>query len=214
MKDSVHNLLENFEQNHVALRPVMPSIICAFQLMARCFETGNKLLICGNGGSNADADHIVGELVKGFMKKRPLPDKEKEEFAIYGAEGRDLSDKLQGALPAINLGAQNSLLTAIVNDTGGDIIFAQQVYAYGRPDDILVGITTSGNSKNILNAGLVAKIKRLKTIALTGNIGGKASGLFDCVICVPSNVVHEIQDMHSAVYHFLCLMIESEFWDN
>lgn len=211
MKDITRNILINYEKKHTYLKDIEEDILKAFGILLEAFQNGHKLLVCGNGGSNSDADHIVGELLKGFLKRRKL--KNLENFECYGENGVLLANQLQGSLPAINLGAQTSILTAIINDLGGELIFAQQVVGLGHSGDVLIGISTSGNSKNVLLANMVAKVNGMTTIGLTGKSGGLMTKEFDCSINVPSDITCEIQDMHTPVYHVLCAMIESEFWD-
>lgn len=213
MKISTKKILEDYCKKYCFMMQIKNTIWTAFEMMYQCFQNDKKILVCGNGGSNSDADHIVGELLKGFMKKRKLTIKEKEAFNQYMEYASELDETTQGSLPAINLGSQSSIITAIVNDIGGENIFAQQVYGLGKKGDILIGITTSGNSKDIINAGIIAKINQMKTIGLTGRDGGKLKEFFDCCIIVPSNSTPDIQDMHTCVYHTLCAMIENEFWE-
>ncbi|WP_167958646.1 D-sedoheptulose-7-phosphate isomerase [Anaerosporobacter faecicola] len=210
MKDSTMQILEDYIRRNSYLKEIKEEIVDAFHMLLESFQNGHKLLVCGNGGSNSDADHIVGELLKGFQKKRKVSS---EDYTCFGEEGIALANQLQDSLPAINLGAQTSILTAIINDLGGELIFAQQVVGLGQEGDVLIGISTSGNSKNVLFANMVAKTKGMKSIALTGKAGGKMAEVFDCAIKVPSSVTCEIQDMHTPVYHILCAMIEAEFWD-
>ena len=213
MNQSTITVLQEYANKYRFISQIEKEIVNVFSILNDCFENGGKLLICGNGGSAADADHIVGELLKGFTKSRPLSKKQKNKYKLFGSDGEDLAVTLQGSLPAINLCAHTSLITAVINDIGGEKIFAQQVVGYGNKDDVLLGISTSGNSKNIINAGIVAKVQNMKTVALTGEKGGKMSGMFDVTIKVPSLITCDIQDMHSIVYHLLCAMLEVERWE-
>src|ERR1700736_5118550 len=156
----------------------------AFDLLAAAYKNGNKLLVCGNGGSAADSEHIVGELMKGFLKRRPIPPGDVAKLETAG--GKEIASRLQGTLAAISLPSQMSLLTATANDNDFDMIFAQQVYGLGRPGDVLLAISTSGRSKNICNAVIVARAFGLKSIALTGKSGGDLAPLADVAIKVPS----------------------------
>jgi phosphoheptose isomerase len=192
---------------------LLDNIKKAYEILNECYNKNGKLLICGNGGSAADCDHIVGELVKGFTKKRPLNENFKKKICGFGELGIEMSDKLQESLPAINLSAHLSLLTATLNDIGGEEVFAQQVVGYGNSNDVLIGISTSGNSANILKAGIVAKAKGMKTISFSGRDGGKMKELFDISLIMPSNITSEIQDKHSVIYHLLCEMLEVDRWD-
>lgn len=177
------------------------------------FENGGKLLVAGNGGSCADSDHITGELLKSFCKKRlPSEDFINQIKSIDADTGAYLADKLQGSLPAIALTNNTALMTASLNDVDGNVMFAQQVNGYGVKGDVFLGISTSGNSKDIVYPTVVAKAKGLVTIALTGKNGGKLKGLADICIVVPQNETFMIQELHLPVYHALCLEIEEHFW--
>ncbi len=185
----------------------------AAEALITSFKNGGKLLVAGNGGSCADSDHITGELLKSFCKKR----KPEEAFInqlkeIDSDTGNYLADKLQGSLPAIALTNNTALMTASLNDVDGNVMFAQQVNGYGVKGDVFLGISTSGNSKDIIYPTVVAKAKGLKTIALTGKDGGKLKNIAEICIVVPSNETFMIQELHLPVYHALCLEIEEAFW--
>lgn len=183
-------------------------------LMIRSFEKGGKLLLAGNGGSCADADHITGELLKSFCKKRtPDSDFISSVKKIDTESGEYLSARLQGSLPAISLANNNALMTAALNDVDGDVIFAQQVNGYGNKDDVFLGISTSGNSRNIVYAMALARAKGLWTIALTGNSGGKLKKIADVCVRAPASETFVIQELHLPIYHALCLEIEEHFWN-
>ena len=175
----------------------------ALSLMIDTYNKGGKILVCGNGGSAADADHIVGELMKGFKLPRKVTDEKIPQ---------ELREKLQGALPAISLCAHTSLMTATINDNDADMIFAQQVYGYANENDLLIAISTSGNSKNVMNAVKVAKALDVKAIALTGETGGVLKEMADVTICAPSNETYKIQEYHLPVYHWLCAKVEEYFY--
>lgn len=175
----------------------------ALALMIDTYKNGGKILVCGNGGSSADADHIVGELMKGFLKTRKVTDERIPQ---------ELREKLQGALPAISLSAHTSLMTATINDNDADMIFAQQVYGYAKDNDLLIAISTSGNSQNVVNAVKVAKSLGIKTIALTGETGGELKQFADVTICAPSTETYKIQEYHLPIYHYLCAKVEEEFF--
>lgn len=185
----------------------------AGEALIASYEKGGKLLACGNGGSCADSDHICGELLKSFVKKRN-PEKEflAELSKIDSDTGDYLSDKLQGSLPAISLCNQGALMTASLNDVDGNVMFAQQVMGFGKKEDVFLGISTSGNSKDVVYAAVVAKAKGLKTIGLLGKDGGKLKNLCDISIVVPEKETFKIQELHLPVYHALCLMVEEHFW--
>lgn len=207
MKNSTEQLFDKYRKQHSFVSPLEPQIRRAVEIMENSFRNGGKLLICGNGGSNADADHIVGELVKSFRLHRPLDDSLANSLQM-----NELKEKLQGGLPAINLGAHASLITAMINDVGGEYIFAQQVVSYGRAGDVFLGISTSGNSKNILCAADTARAMGIKTIGLTGRDGGKMKEMFDLTIIANSDITEDIQDIHSTVYHIICAALECQFW--
>lgn len=211
MKETTKHILDRYSNTHVFIHLMQECILEAANEIIACYKNGGKLLICGNGGSNADADHIAGELIKGFVKQRRIDKKIAEKIENFGA--REMIDKLQGSLPVINLGAHTSLITAVANDIGAEMIFAQQVMGYGKKGDLLIGITTSGNSEDVIYAGIVARAKEMHTILLTGGDGGKAKGVFEVSLAVPETTTADIQDMHSVIYHALCMMIENEFWE-
>lgn len=175
----------------------------AFALMVDTYKNGGKILVCGNGGSACDAEHIVGELMKGFKLARKVID---ERISP------DLREKLQGALPAISLNSQTGLMTAIANDIDADMIFAQQVYGYANKNDLVVGISTSGNSQNVVNAIRIAKDLNIKAIALTGENGGMLKDLATISICVPATETYKIQEYHLPIYHYLCTEVEKEIF--
>ena len=178
----------------------------AFELLAGSFHRSGKLLLAGNGGSAADCEHWAAELLKGFVSKRPLPDELRLKI------GPAMADKLQGGLAAIPLPALMSFSTAWNNDAEPELVYAQAVLALGRPGDVFVGISTSGNSRNILAAAEVSHSLGLATLGLSGQTGGTLAGLVDVCIRVPVNEVHEVQQLHLPVYHCLCLMLEEEFF--
>lgn len=188
-------------------------VFAAYQALRCCYRGGGKLLVCGNGGSAADAEHIVGELMKSFLFSRRIETAFQETLTqLYGNEGKHLSEKLEGALPAIPLTSMPALNSAFANDVDSEVAFSQMVYGYGVPGDVLLGISTSGNSKNILYAMMAGKAKGLTTIALTGGTGGRCRGLADIAICVPEDETFRIQELHLPVYHTLCAMLEAELF--
>jgi phosphoheptose isomerase len=174
-----------------------------------CFRDGGKLLVCGNGGSSSDSDHIAGELMKGFEYARPLPEKLKSALVKTGDErGRYLAEKLQSGLPAISLSAHTGLITAVANDTDADHIYAQQVVSYGKPGDILLAISTSGNSQNVIDAVITAKSIGMTVIGLTGESGGKLGPFCDILINVAERNTAYVQELHLPVYHAICKAVE------
>lgn len=205
--------LEELVERYSVLDAVKDDVQKAFELLEACYEQGGKLLIAGNGGSCADAEHIVGELMKGFVKRREVSDSFAE--CLRNADevrGAELAKKLQGGLPAIALTGHAGLSTAYLNDVDGDLIFAQQTYGYGRPGDVLIGISTSGNAKNVMYAMTVAKALGMKTIGLTGKDGGALKREADVSVVVPETETFKIQELHLPVYHALCLMLEERFF--
>lgn len=178
----------------------------AFAIMRNCFRNGGKLLLCGNGGSAADAEHWAGELLKGFVHKRSLSQTEKQGLS------EELGNKLQGALPVIPLTGFVSLSTAFTNDVDPQLIFAQLVWGLGRPGDVLVGISTSGNARNVCAAMEAAKARGLSRIGLSGRTGGHLSSYCDLCIKVPADETYLIQELHLPIYHCFCMMLEDEFF--
>ena len=187
----------------------------AYEITEECFASGHKLLIAGNGGSCADGEHIVGELMKGFKLQRKCTEEFAKKLKSIDAErGAELAEKLQGGLPTIALDNHQALNTAYVNDVenGGLLTYAQQVYGYGKAGDVLLGISTSGNSKNVAYAAVVASAKGMKVIGLTGAKGGNLANAADVTIKVPETETYMIQELHLPVYHCLCLMLEERFF--
>jgi D-sedoheptulose 7-phosphate isomerase len=177
------------------------------------YKNGGKLLVCGNGGSASDSDHIVGELMKSFEGKRPLNQTFKANLEnVSGDRGMYLSEKLQQGLPAISLTAHAALTSAVANDIDVDLVFAQQITGYGDAGDILIGMSTSGNSQNVIDALIVAKAKGLVTIGLTGKTGGRMKEFCDILINVPQTRTAFVQELHLPVYHTLCMMVEDYFF--
>ena len=195
------------------LEPCAHDLEHAYTLLRDAFQLGGKVLICGNGGSAADSEHIVGELMKGYLLPRPIPEARRE--ALIGVEdesGSYLANHLQGALPAISLVSQTALLTAFANDVAADVGFAQQVYGYGRPGDVVWGLSTSGTSRNVLHALRVGRALGLGTLGFTGPGGGAMVDLCDVTVQVPRDSVASIQSGHQALYHALCEMLEMNFF--
>lgn len=201
-------------ERYPALNTVKQSIIGAYYLMETCYKQDGKLLIAGNGGSAADSEHIAGELMKSFKKKRPVPKEFSEKLKkIDPIIGQNLATNLEMGLMAIPLVAHEALSTAYINDVDGLGVFAQQLYGFGREGDVFLGISTSGNSKNIMNAAVVARALGIKVIGLTGQDGGELAKFSDIAIQVPENETYKIQELHLPVYHCLCLMLEENFFD-
>lgn len=204
-------VLEKLIESFPDLKNSIPEMIKAYEDILSCYDHGGKLLLCGNGGSASDCEHIAGELLKGFTLKRKLPRAMRDEFIKQGAD-ETFADNLQGALPAISLVNQTAFSTAFLNDVNPWFVFAQQVYGLGKEGDVLLGISTSGNSKNIINAAIVAKQKKMRVIVLTGKDGGKLAAVSDIAIRVPAGETYRVQEYHLPVYHALCEMIERHYW--
>lgn len=212
MKKS-EQFVEELITRYSSLEICKKDILKAYNILKDSFKAGGKLLVAGNGGSASDSEHIVGELMKGFVLPRKLEQTYLEKLVEVDEKmGKELGEKLQGALPAIALVGHAALSTAYLNDVDPLLGFAQQVNGYGMENDVFFGITTSGNSKNILYANAVARAKGLKTIALTGKDGGKIRELVDVAIIVPETETYKIQELHLPIYHCLCLMLEESFF--
>ena len=180
-----------------------PALDRAIEIMIDSYKNGGKLLVCGNGGSASDSAHIVGELVKGFLKKRPLPDTWDEAMDHL---------PLQMGLPAIDLTAQGAVIAAVVNDLGGELMYAQQVMAYANPGDVIIGITTSGNAQNVILALRAAKMKGATCIGLTGKGGGKLKQYCDVLIESGETETYKVQEEHIRLYHEFCARVEAAFF--
>lgn len=188
-------------------------IVKAYGILEEAYLLGRKLLVSGNGGSASDSEHIVGELMKEFKLKRKVFNDQADALKSIDSElGLVLAENLQGALPAISLTGHSSLTTAFMNDAMPELVFAQQVNGYGKPGDVYLGISTSGNSKNVLYAAVNAKAKGLKVIGLTGAKENKLMKYADVCIRVPETETYKIQELHLPVYHCLCLMLEDKFF--
>ena len=213
MKRTSEKELEGLFQRYPALRPLEERIRASVALLAETYRRGGKLMVCGNGGSAADSLHIVGELMKSFSRKRPISQALRSALEELYPEEADLyTSRLEGAVPAISLVSETSLLTAFGNDAAAELAFAQQVAGQGRMGDVLMAISTSGNSANVLHAARVARAMGLPVIALTGQGGGKLAVLSDILIDVPAAVTHHVQELHLPVYHGICQMLETELF--
>ncbi len=216
MKTSNQNAqqcLDSLFSRYPVLESCEANIVSAYLLLYNTYKQGGKLLLAGNGGSAADAEHIVGELMKSFLFPRPILAEDAEMLtALFGKEGERLSGQLEGCLPAIPLTSMLALSTAFLNDVDPLVVFAQLVYGYGCRGDVFLGISTSGNSQNILNAAMVARAKNMPIIGLTGRDGGKLAHLCDAAICVPEEETFKIQELHLPIYHTLCAMLEADFF--
>ena len=205
-------VIENFKKNNPALLVCLPQIFAALDLIKDAFNASGKLLVCGNGGSASDSMHIVGELQKSFTLERSLLKEDTEKFTNL-ADGAYLALHLVRGLPAVSLVSEAAMLTAMSNDVGADLCFAQQVWSLGQTNDVLFCISTSGNSRNVVLAAETAKAKGMKVVSLIGlNPNAKLIQYSDVVIMVPSQLTYRVQEYHLPVYHFMCLMLESEFF--
>lgn len=213
MKKAISEDFESLFLRYPKLEVCKEDISKAFEILKESFAHDRKLLVCGNGGSAADSEHIVGELMKEFkMKRKIYSDQAYAMMSIDPELGKDLAENLQGALPAITLTAHSSLTTAYMNDSEPQLVFAQQINGYGKKGDTFLGITTSGNSKNVLYAAVCAKAKGLHVIGLTGQKQNKLEKFTDVCIHVPEVETYKIQELHLPVYHSLCMMLEDEFF--
>lgn len=212
MKETTRKILNGTVEKYSSLQPYSNDIEKAFELLKNCFLKGGKLLVCGNGGSASDCEHIVGELLKKFKKHREINDEVCRNLRALGEKGEFLSERLEGSLPAVSLISQTGIITAFANDNSWDAVFAQEVYGLGNEGDCLMCLSTSGNSKNCVYAALTAKAKKLSVISLTGMGGGELASVSDCLIAVPEKETYKIQELHLPVYHCVCAMLEEELF--
>lgn len=203
MREDVKKIYDNFLNRYPVLKDIGNDIIAAFDCLVICANAGHKILLCGNGGSDADCNHFVGELMKGFMLPRSLS-KDNRIRVLYP----EIADKLQYGIPAISLNAHSSLISAFSNDVDPEFVYAQQLFGYFRSGDVLVGFSTSGNSENVVNAFKVMNALGGKSIAFTGHSGGKLTSLADVLIAVPATETYKVQELHLPVYHCICMMLE------
>ena len=196
--------MDDLVKRYPELEKCLVDIKKTVDLMIETYENGGKILICGNGGSCADCEHIVGELMKGFLLKREVSDERIPD---------DIRGKLQGALPAISLPSQTAVLSAYINDVDPEMMYAQMLYGYARENDLFIGLSTTGNSKNVVNAAKVAKALNIKTVAMTGEKESKLSDICDVTIKAPATETYKIQELHLPVYHYLCVEVEKRFFE-
>lgn len=213
-EEKAYQELAILEERYPVLRPLDKELREAFAMMKRCFEKGGKLLLCGNGGSSADSDHIVGELMKAFCKKRKIkPELLSQLKELYGdTEASYFENHLEVGLPAISFSSQTALHTAFSNDQDETLFYAQCLLGYGKKEDLLFGISTSGNAKNVGYALKLAKAMGIPSILLTGKDGGSGKEYADLTIIAPSMETYQIQELHLPIYHCLCLMVEQYFF--
>ena len=213
MEENIKKILDNLIIRYPGLDSSYNNIWNSYKILEKAYAKGRKLLVAGNGGSAADSEHIVGELMKGFVKSRKLEKEIQGRLkAVDEKLGEVLAESLQGALPAIAVTGHVGLSTAYLNDCNPLLSFAQQVNGFGKEEDVFLGISTSGNSENILYALVTAKAKGMKTIGLSGRDGGRMREFCDEIIIVPEKETFKIQELHLPIYHALCLMLEERFF--
>lgn len=207
----MNGVLESLYSNYGELKKCDKDINAAIDVLIFCFESGGKLLLCGNGGSAADCDHIVGELMKGFHKKRMVSDEQTAKLLASGASSQ-MATSLQGALPTISLAGSSALSTAYSNDVNPEYVFAQQLWGLGTSKDVLISISTSGNAINVCNAAIVARAKGMKVIGLTSEGNGRLLEYCDVAIKAPASETYRIQEYHLPIYHAICVILENYFF--
>ena len=212
MKETTMMIFDELTHFYPALGAISDKIEGAYEALRECFSSGGRIYLCGNGGSAADCEHMVGELLKCFRIKRSLSDGFKEVLRSFGEEGETLAEKLERGLPAISLCGHPAFSTAFQNDNTPELVFAQQLGAYGNVGDVLVAFSTSGNSKNCVFAAICAKALGMKVVAFTGCNGGRLRELSDVTVNVPERETFKIQEYHLPVYHAICAMLEEEFF--
>ena len=213
MTEKVSAHLDLLTQRYPVLEGVRWQIADSFEIICTCYENGGKLIVGGNGGSCADGEHIVGELMKGFVLPRTLDKAMADALKrVDPVLGQELSGSLQQGLPAVALSSHPALNTAFANDMNGDMAYAQQLSVLGNAGDVFLGITTSGNAKNVAYAAVAAKAKGMKVVSLTGKTGGKMNDLADVNMVMPAQETYQVQELHLPVYHCLCLMLEEHFF--
>jgi D-sedoheptulose 7-phosphate isomerase len=212
MNDDEYSLFQSLFKAWPSFLTLRASILRAYELLVACYTGNGVVLTCGNGGSAADAEHIVGELMKGFRSRRPLPHSEYTRFASQ-RDSKQLCEHLQGTLPAISLVSQSALISAFSNDVDPELVFAQQVYGYGKSvNSVLIALSTSGNSANVVKAVEVANSLNLKSIGITGQNGGCLLNLCTVNLRLPAIEVASVQEQTMPVYHTLCAMLEAHFF--
>lgn len=213
MKSNTLALLDALIERLPELAPIKGNIVAAADMLIECYRLNGKIMLCGNGGSAADSEHIVGELMKSFAMPRPIPE---EDFQKLKASGMDdweeFGNLLQRGIPAFSLESHPSLSTAIINDIDAYMVYAQQVYVYGKPGDVLIGLSTSGGARNVQNALKVARTFGVKTIGFTGSRLSPMDALCDVMIKAPSVDTYRVQEYHQSIYHTVCLMLENEIF--
>ena len=213
MEERLMKHVDRLTERYPALKACRADILRAWEVLEDLYERDGKLLIAGNGGSAADAEHIAGELMKRFNRPRPVPEAFRRRLlAADPVRGENLAKNLERSLMAIPLVAHEALTTAYINDVDALGVFAQQLYGFGRPGDVFLGISTSGNSRNILSAVAVARAMDIRVIGLTGAHGGELAEVADVAVRVPETETYRIQELHLPVYHCWCMMLEDRFF--
>lgn len=211
-KEKIISYKEQLIERYPALECCSENLMIAYSILENCFFNDSTVFVCGNGGSASDAEHIVGELMKGFRLKRELDENTAKKFKDILGKDEDISLKLQNGIRSISLTGHPALSTAFMNDVDPLMTFAQQLYVMGRKGDVIIGLSTSGNAENILRAFKVARVKGIKTILMTGMNNGKCEKYSDCIIKAPSYETYIVQEYHLPIYHTLCMMIEERFY--
>ena len=205
--------LDELLNRYPVLTGCKDEIQAAGNIMLETYNAGGKILVCGNGGSCSDSDHIVGELMKGFLGKRKMSVDQQEIFRkVLGSDAENLIEKLQCGIPAISLPAQSAVLSAFANDVDAELVYAQLVFGYAKPQDLFIGLSTSGNSKNVVMAAKVAKAMGMSSLGLTGAKESALSEICDCTIRVPETETFKVQELHLPVYHYLCAWVEAQIF--
>lgn len=215
MKESTSELFRIWETENPALSDRIPELQECVDKICRCYMNGGKLLVCGNGGSASDSEHIVGELMKGFRKKRPLEEKKIKHISeiVHDEEKNFIVSNLQEGLPAISLVSHSALMTAFINDVEPKMIFAQQVIGYGKEEDIFLGLSTSGNSQNVLYGAKIAKSLEMEVISMTGSNDSMLSKVSDITLKSTQTETYKVQEEHIKFYHLICAAVENEFFE-
>jgi D-sedoheptulose 7-phosphate isomerase len=212
VKNTTQAIFDELFARYPALEACRADVSAAYEILCASFRAGGKLLVCGNGGSAADAEHIVGELMKSFKRRRPVPERIAAALEAQGPDGAALVAKLEGALPAVSLVSMSGVITAFANDVAWETAFAQQVLGLAREGDVLLAISTSGDSANCVAAVRVAHAAGARAVAFTGRRESRLSGLCDVTVRVPETETYKVQESHLPLYHALCAMLEAEIF--
>lgn len=205
--------MESLLSRYPNLKVCKESVEKALMMMSETYHTGGKILLCGNGGSCADCEHIAGELMKGFLSLRKMKEEDREKFYhILGDDGEFFAENLQYGIPAVSLTCANAVNSAFNNDVEPSLVYAQGVWAMGDKNDLVIGISTSGNSKNVINALIAAKAKGIRTLGLTGKNECRMDKWCDCVVHAPECETYKVQELHLPIYHYLCAALEKELF--